>query len=69
VANAAYVTGLVTLELNAFIVIVSLMIIAVMVAGFMVFANFLNREKERAKRFRERRGESVSQPPPDERTP
>lgn len=48
-------TGLVTLELNAFIVVVSLMIIAITVAGFMVFANFLNREKERAKRFRERR--------------
>jgi len=44
----------VTAQLNAFIVFVTLMILGVSIAGFLVFANFLNREKERAKRFRAR---------------
>jgi len=47
-------------ELNAFIVLVILMILGVTVAGFLVFSNFLNRERERAKKFRARHR------PPDE---
>lgn len=43
-----------TPELNAFIVFVVILIMGVTVGGFLVFANFLNREKERARRFRER---------------
>jgi hypothetical protein len=49
-----------TPEINAFIVFVIVLIVGVTVAGFLVFSNFLNREKERARRFRARRT------PPDE---
>jgi hypothetical protein len=44
----------VTTELNIFIVFVIVLIVGVTLAGFFVFANFLNREKERARRFRAR---------------
>ncbi len=46
--------GVVTLQLKIFMVLVILAFLGVIVGGFLVFSNFLNREKERAKRFRNR---------------
>ena len=50
-----------TLQLQIFMAVVTLAFLAVIVAGFLVFANFLNREKERARRFRARHGKQSNQ--------
>jgi len=44
----------VTPALTFFIIGVTIAIVGISVAAFLVFANFLNREKERGKRFRAR---------------
>ena len=56
-----------TVQLEIFIVVVTLIFLGITLAGFLVFANFLNREKERARRFRARhsKGDTKNRDLPD----